>query len=666
MRGSGVPSAVLACWVALFAPVAIGSAQDLTSRTQSESANASTGLVMQEEGDPERARTQESEYEIAVEVTSTHEWPAKVDEVTAAAVEKMVNAPFFSDAVKRLPGADTLTGCPAGASLITIRGNVSNWTQVLLEGVPTNPLGRPYVLNFVPMNAVDSMRVLKGPAPPRYPGTTISGLVLLEMKTGDRYPGVSARTTVGGFGQRIYEAEVGGGKERRSHFLAFSHTEREGWDPHGHMDINQLAGKLVISPDDRSRVELVGSHFWGEKFGPKAEGPNPAKKCAAEWTDISQPKASLTYKRDLSAKSQLTLRISPYWFSGNQLWQQWCQDDFEPRFMPWEYQLLRAELEHDMKLDPTHIWTWGTSWQKDEYRFAGPLKIGYWDAIPGDMWKAYDQRTRSAYVQHSFGRSTGDTLTLGVRYDKANPGEGVLSPFMSWHRRINPRTSGRLAFTRNRRFPELVELYGQGMWIGNAELAPELGWTYQADLTWAFRASSLEVSLFQSELEDLIVADSDNVFNNIGEARLRGVEVVYKRDWGNGAWWANYAYLDAVDLQNERPLIVAFRTAYPKHSAKAGVMLEDGRGGEHVLEIFAYGPRRTDVDTPTYVGEPWNTTVLPRVPGFTWLNYKYTRALKHGKKLTISVENLLDTEAQDLVFYPRPGRWLNVSLSRQF
>jgi outer membrane cobalamin receptor len=604
--------------------------------------------------------------EIEVEVIGTHEWPAKVDTVTTEQIAQMVNAPYVSDVLERIPGADTLTGCPAGAPLITIRGNNSEWTQVLLEGIPISPIGRPYVLNFVPMSAVDTVRILKGPTPPRYPGTTIAGLVLLEMKTGDRCPGLELSGTIGDYGQRLFSANLGGGDSSRNYFLSFSHSETDGWLPHSDMDLSHAAAKIVLAPDARSKLSLVGAHLFGEKSGPRAEGPNPADKWAAEWTDISQPKASLTYERSLSENSDLLVRIAPYWFSGTQKWSQWFTDHDEERFMPWEYELLKTEFHHDIRTAPDRVWTWGGSWQKDVYGFAGPLPMRFWSAIPDDRWREYEKRARSLYAQRSSPTSSGGTLTLGGRYDDEDPGGAVVSPFFSWHEHLNRDTRARLALTRNRRFPKLMELYGQGMWVGNAGLEPELGWTYQADVSWMPGRSMLEISLFRSDLDNLIVANEENVFNNLGDARIQGAELSWQDTWQVGSCHVNYTYLDAWDTRNDRPLVVAFRTAYPRHSAKAGVVLKDSAGGEHAVEVLAYGPRRTDVDAPTYVGDPWNVTVPPRIAGFTSLNYKYTRQLHEHTKLSLAVENILGTEAEDLLFYPRPGRWCSCTLSWQF
>jgi len=607
-----------------------------------------------------------AESEIEVEVTATHEWPAKVETITSEQVSQMVSAPFIGDVIERTPGADTLHGCLNGAQLLTVRGNNSEWTELVLDGIPLSPIGRPYILSFVPMASIDTVRILKGPVPPKYPGITIAGLVLLDMKTGDRYPGTTVTATVGGFGERILDVNVGGGNAARNYFLSFTHNRTVGWMPHSNMDFDFASGKFVLSPDAHSKLTLVGLDLFGHKNGPRPLGPNPVDKWASEWTDVKQPKASLTYERQLSDRQDIMLRIVPTWFSGTQTWTQWFTDHSEQRFMPWEYDLFRGEFQHNIKIAPERIVTWGACWQKDDYSFTNPLKLTLWDRIPATSWQVHVKRGRSLYAQYTQPAGSTGTLTLGGRYDTENPGQSIASPFVSWHKRLNQNTGLRLAFTRSRRFPNLGELFGQGVWTGNPALQPEMGWTYQADLTRNMCKGAFDMSLFDSQLKDLIVANASNVYSNLGEARVRGIESGWQGTWRMGNYWANYTYLDAENTQTGDPLIAAFRTAFPKHSAKAGVSLRDARGREQVLEVMAYGRRRTDVDKPTFVGDPWNVTVPPSLPGFTWVNYKYSWPLRDKVQLTLAVENLFDVEAQDLLFYPRPGRWVSGSMTVSF
>lgn len=59
-------------------------------------------------------------------------------------------------------------------------------------------------------------------------------------------------------------------------------------------------------------------------------------------------------------------------------------------------------------------------------------------------------------------------------------------------------------------------------------------------------------------------------------------------------------------------------------------------------------------------------TVPTEIPGFTWVNYKYARQVNGNAKLSLAVENVFGVEAQDLLFYPRPGRWVTATLSGHF
>jgi outer membrane cobalamin receptor len=610
--------------------------------------------------------TPEEIPEIEVEVVGSHEWPAKVETVTAEDAKKMVNAQFIGNVIERLPGVDTLHGCLMGAHLITIRGNNSEWTQLMLEGIPLSPIGRPYILSFVPMGAIDTVRILTGPVPPKYCGTTIAGLVLLDMKTGDRYPGVQLNTTIGGYGEQIYDLNIGGGKPDRSYFVSFTHNETEGWMPHSDMNFNFISGKFVLKPDAKSRLTLVGADVTGNKNGPRPLGPNPVDKWAAEWTDVKQPKAAITYERQLDTRSDIMLRYTPTWFSGTQTWSQWFTNHTEQRFMPWEYDLFRTEAQYNYKITPEKLFTVGGCWQEDTYKFTDALKLSYWNDIPDSKRHSYSKTAESYYAQYTQPTSPTGTITVGGRYDTEDPGKTIVSPFVSWFKHLSASDGLRLAFTRNHRYPNLSELYGQGVWVGNPGLQPEMGWTYQVDYTHNLRNGALSLSVYDSELEDLISADSHNVYNNIGEGRLRGAEFAWQSNWRKGTYWFNYTYLDTLNKDTGDPLIAAFRTAFPRNSAKAGVTLKDTRGGEHSLEVLAYGPRRTDVDKPTWVGAPWNVTVPTHLPGFTWVNYKYTWPLGDQRSLTLAVENIFNVKAQDLLFYPRPGRWVSGSLNWHF
>lgn len=610
--------------------------------------------------------------EIAIDIEAEKERPAKVDEVFPDDVALMVNVQSFGEVAEREPGVEMRQGGAVGAPFISIRGTNYKWTQLLIDGVPVNPLGRPF-LNLIPVTAVGKMELVKGPAPPQYPGNTISGIVNMTTKTGDEHPGGGLKLTFGRYDQQLYELSAGGGDKEQNYFFAFNRTHEHGWRPKALTNMNDATMKLVFTPDEQSKLTVAGSFLGGEKAGFVADGPNPAGQWAVHQRDISRPASAITYTRQLDPQSDLMIRVAPFSFSCQTEMQQWNKVErvAKPVFLLQRYALLRSEVQYNTRPTPDSIITGGVWYQEDRFRFTSLLSTSLMGNIPADKWHDYLQQWDGLFAQGTWKPREESALTLGLRYDEADPGGNQVSPFLSVHQRTDPTTGVRFAVSRSRRFPDLHELHGEGMWIGNLNLKSERGWNYQVDADKIFpQGVQGGLSLFYHNLENVIVADANNQYQNVGEARTYGVELSAQGSVRSGGrWWANYTYLDTKDKTKNRPLITELRTAPPKHSAKAGLSVVGKKGITYSGEVLFYGPRRTDVDIPTdetYPALGKKVTVPPRIGGYALFNIKVRQELEKKRAVTLSVENLLDKAHQSIVFYPGPGRWISLTLEQGF
>ena len=612
------------------------------------------------------------ELEIAIDIEAEKERPAKVDEIAPADVAPMVNVQSFGDVAERQPGVEMRQGGGVGSPFISIRGTNYKWTQLLVDGVPVNPLGRPF-LNLIPVTAVEKMELVKGPAPPQYPGNTISGIVNMTAKTGDKYPGGNLKLTFGRYDQQVYELSAGGGEEAQNYFFAFNRTHEHGWRPRALTNMNDATMKLVFTPDEQSKLTVVGSFLGGEKAGFVADGPNPAGQWAVHQRDISRPAGSITYTRQLDPRSDLLVRVAPFSFSCQTEMQQWDKQNkvVKPVFLLQRYKLTRSEVQYNTRPTPQSIFTGGIWYQEDQLRFTSTLSTSFLGNVPADQWHDYLQQWDGLFAQGTWKPREESALTLGLRYDEADPGGSQMTPFFSIHQRTDPTTGVRFAISRTRRFPNLHELHGEGMWIGNPNLKSERGWNYQVDVDKILpHGGQGGLSLFYTDLEDVIVTDANNQYQNVGEARTYGAELEVQGPLHpQGKWWFNYTYLEAKDTTKDRPLITELRTAPAKHSAKAGFSVAGRKGITWSGEVLYYGSRRTDVDKPTeetYPALGKKVTVPPRIGGYALFNVKVRQELEKKRAVTLSVENLLDKDHQNLVFYPGPGRWISLSLEQGF
>lgn len=99
---------------------------------------------------------------------------------------------------------------------------------------------------------------------------------------------------------------------------------------------------------------------------------------------------------------------------------------------------------------------------------------------------------------------------------------------------------------------------------------------------------------------------------------------------------------------------------------KAGLTIHRPEGLSYTVEALGYGSRRTDVDQPTPVGEPWNVVVPTSVPAFVTVNVKVIKELSPDRSLFLSVENLLNRDYDEILFYQKPGRWVNLGFTQRF
>jgi len=634
---------------------------------------AMLGLVLMGPGRGQQAREEIPELEIEIEVEAEKERPAKVDEVMPEETAPMVNVQSFGDVAERQPGVEMRQGGAVGAPFISLRGTNYKWTQILVDGVPVNPLGRPF-LNLIPVTAVQKTELVKGPTPPQYPGNTVSGVVNLTTKTGDEYPGGNVALTFGRYDQQVYELSAGGGDAAQNYFFAFNRTYQHGWKPLALTNMNDATMKLVFTPDEQSKLTVVGSFLGGEKAGFIAEGPNPAGQWAVHQRDISRPAGSITYTRQLDPRSDLLVRIAPFAFSCQTEMQQWNKQQkvVQPMFLLQRYELLRSEVQYNTRPTPESIVTGGVWYEEDQLRFTSTLSTANLGNVPADQWHDYLQQWRGVFGQGTWKPKEETALTLGLRYDDADPGGDQMTPFFSVHQRTDPTTGVRFAVSRTRRFPNLHELHGEGMWIGNPALEAERGWNYQVDVDKILPEDiQAGCSLYYTDLENVIVADANNQYQNVGQARTYGAELELNgRLRPGGKWWFNYTYLDAKDETNNRPLITELRTAPAKHSAKAGVSLPGEREGlTYSGEILFYGSRRTDRSTAgleTYPALGQQVMVPTKVGSYFLLNAKVRQELGQNQAVTLSIQNLLDEDYQNILFYPGPGRWISVGFEQGF
>ncbi|MBC7328428.1 TonB-dependent receptor, partial [bacterium] len=612
------------------------------------------------------------EVAVTVEVEAEKEKPVKIETFTPEKAEEVVGAQNFADILKRLPGTQTIYGCAMNSPRLSFRGSTYTFLQMLVEGINLNPIGS-CVLERVPWRSMAEINVIRGPVPVYYPGNTISGLVSMQMKTGDKYPGTGLAFTYGTYNTQYYDLVSGGGDEQRNYFIAFNRSHSDGWMPNSTLDLSDLSFKVVYGLDDTSKLTLAGVYLHGEKGGFKPLGPNIAGAVVKDpvtgkpvlvgylyehrWPNLQRPGFSLTYEKKVSDKTNMMFRVSPVAVTYDLQFKRWLfknpQNPSDPNFKPkieemftlMRYHLLRTELNYDINLAEDNILSWGLWWEGNWQRTTSAVPAS--SPTPG-TWQKNDVKYEGVFLQQTKSLSDKSAMVWGMRYDKSDPGGGAFVPFIDYHFKTTPTSDLRFSFTRNKRFPQLSELYGTGPNIGNPSLKPPIANIFQLDWENKVRENGkFTTTLFYSKEKDRIATDQNYVYQNIGKAREKGVELSYEYTAGNTSFWSNYTYLDAWDITNDMPLIPAYRTAPPKHMFKAGATVKAKKDWTYDFEVYYWGERKTDVKQPTQAiwfngtdPTPVSVTIPTSVPSAWIFNIKITKSLPEGRALSLAIQNL--------------------------
>ena len=199
------------------------------------------------------------------------------------------------------------------------------------------------------------------------------------------------------------------------------------------------------------------------------------------------------------------------------------------------------------------------------------------------------------------------------------------------------------------RAPSAAERFG---FDGNPDLKPETSRNLEAGLRQKFGSTQeFDANLFQDQLDDLILFVPTGFFTgqleNVGHARIRGVELSYLQSGEPWSWRSDVIFQDPRDTDTDTTLI---RRA--KRTLTSSLDWHDGRT-RIGLTLLLTG-RRQDGDFTT--GAPVTDA------GYGLLGASLYQDLGGGFGLLVRLDNLLDKQYQQVNGYNTAGRSLFLEL----
>lgn len=537
-----------------------------------------------------------------------------------------------AEALSWVPGINISGGAPGGVasrSTVLLQGLPAHYSLLLVDGRPmlSEHIHTGVNLNLIPIDFIERIEVVKGPASALYGSEALAGVVNVITKIPADAPTYGLRSFYGSHRTAHIGGHFSSSVGRAGFLLAITRERTDGRKTADRYDRSNVQAKVEYRVTPKVGLDTGLDYYCGTYEG---SDDDAIRVHAGSAVDLS-PSSRLTVDGHVQDYHRNFLKSGAQATTDNTIAQMNAQYESNR----WEH----------------HALTVGVETRFDEFeRLAVPRSSRF---------------THSSYVQDEM-TYLPVRAAVALRFDRSEDGGAQLSPKASVLYSAPTSTDVRVSAGRGFRAPSLQDLheyhYDHGtLWRdGNPDLKPELSTsvvlTVEQRFSSAFRAA---VSGFRNSFTDMIATqptgevgtDGDPVVRreNVKQAYTQGVESEVRMEPIAGVdVRLAYTYLRTRDQASGRPL-----EYNPTHSLNAQLRYAHPRLG---LSAFVNAHHVRD---RTY----WDKTTSAHLSmaDYTLVNASVSQRIAWGLALFATVQNVLD---QSVETYEEGSRF--ASLGRTF
>lgn len=518
---------------------------------------------------------------------------------------------------------------------IRIRGSTAEQVLVLLDSRPiSDPRSGQPQLHQIPVETIERIEVIKGPASAIYGSSAIGGVVNIITKKPSEKPKVSFDSRFGTF-KTLHESFSHSATINDLGYY-FNYTYDSSL---GHRDNSQYRGNNLTSKFDYRINENNRLYFNAGYFEDEAGTPGPIY--APDLNDFQ-----------FDFKNYLDLGWSAQIFKGANINLRGYQNVDRLEFV---------ESYNPLNKDSAKSKVRGLVFKYDQ-QFLDFYKVifgfdGKDNKVNSSTVGKHRYVVRSPFLQNELSIGEALDLNFGARWDDySNFGkESTQSAGLTY--KITDTAKFRANYSKGFRAPTFNDLYWpfDGFTEGNPNLRPEVGWSWEGgfDLEYA-NGLTISATYFTTKLKDLInwAPGTDFVWRptNVNSAQIDGVEFettfpLLKNLSAN----LGYTYLNAMDTNRDKYL-----TYRAKHKLDFGLTYEVN--SKFNISFYGQSLGRRYIDTS-------NSNLLQE-DLITNLDASY----KINNNLTtyLSIDNIFNKKYSRVYDYPMPGFELKGGMKAEF
>lgn len=575
-----------------------------------------------------------------------------------------------AEALARVAGVSLARSGSYGATTsLFLRGGESDYTQVLLDGVPMNQPGGSHDFAGLTLEAVERIEIVRGPMSALYGSDAVSGVVNIITRAGGVDDGAwqgDVGLRVGTYGRTEASAGLRGGTARARYGVSLARHRTEGLLPFNNQHENTVfTGTVRLTPDPRTRADLTARIGDRVYHFPTDGSGLPVDRNALTFGD--ETTVGLRLSRDQGDHLQFRARLALHETdTGTDDGPDGPADTlgFHTFTSLDHVRRSSAEIGASLLFDGT-VATLGAVVESQRQRSFTQSRSEYG---PSSDRSSYRRSNRAVFT-HLTHDGRGGAVQAGVRVEDNERYGGFVTWQVGGSLRVDARTRLRLTAGRGIKEPTFYEAFATGFARGNPTLEPERSRSLELGVDRSFASPGLtaRVSVFRQDFRDLIQytatppSDGAPNFFNVAAARASGLEMSLEGRRGGWTGSASWAWLatevrdggfdegpDDEFAPGERLLrrpdhALGLRAGWEADRVGAGVEVDVV--GSRTDRDFSQFPARR-VELPAYATVAVDARIRP------WTG----DGLLARAQFTLRVENLLDEDYQTVLGYGAPGR----------
>jgi vitamin B12 transporter len=524
------------------------------------------------------------------------------------------------------------SGGPGKLTSFFVRGTDADHLLVLVDGIRLGSATAGTVaLQNLPLEQVERIEFVRGPRSSLYGSEAVGGVLQVFTRRGGGPLQVDISASGGSFGTVEAAAAIQGGGDRTWFSVQGSGQSVDGFDA-CRGSSTEFAGCFTEEPDDdassyRSYAVRGGYRLGSDpQFGMQLEGNFWRADSDVDYdgsytnrSEITQQVAGVSLIQPLRSGGRITVRAGRAWDISDDFLGSTFMGDFET-------QRDTASAQVDLQVAPAQMLTLGFDLQDDkvsgstDYDEDSRRDTGLFAQYVGGAGPVRVEASLRSDDNEQFGHHMTGGLGLGYQLSAS---WGLVAQYGT-------------AF----RAPTFNELYYPG--FSNPALQPEESRSTELAARGQTSAVHWRVSVFQTDINDLIGLDGSFLPANIDKARIRGAESGFTIAVDQ---WTIDAGLTLLDPEN-RTAGINHGNNLPRRPEATGKLDVQRRFGKFSLgaRVTSEGPRFDDSGNNR------------QVSGYTLLDLRGDYQLGAAWLLQGRIANLFDREYETVAFYNQPGR----------